>query len=416
MTDDLTRIFQRFNPDKALTNGELKDFFVEIDENKKRIKKLETRLKMTIDINEPMKLLFMGHRGSGKTTALNKLVCGLDDSFFIVYYDVMDLLDPNDVSYTDVLFSILTKLTEKSEQEDIHFRDKLTQRIEKWGGTLIKTETQTNEMITGSGLTLPVYFINLFLRMKNENQTRSEVRKEMTPRISELISLINDTVIEIEEKCKKQVLIIIDNLEKVEYEKAMDIFANHGTQITQPECKIIYTFPIALRSCDKYSQIRTNFSADIMYPSIKVHDKEGKMTEDVLKNRKFMKEIFKLRGDLKFIDQNALDHAIDMSGGVLREYIRIIRDSALNSIAFEKDLIDIKSVKDTVNDLKNSYMAQLSDEDYKVLEHISIDKKIKRDDDLVRLLHNLSVLEYANGDNWCDINPIVRLLMEEQSS
>ena len=274
MADNLRHIFHAFNPEKALNGEELQKYYVGFEENEKRIARLKTRLELCLETNEPMKLLFMGHRGSGKTTALNRLVSGLDGAFFIVSYDVIELLDPNDVKYTDVLLSALAKLTEKAVSENISLSKELTGRIEKWGSTLIKTNTDTEEMSAGLGANIPFYFISLFARMKSESQTRYEVREEIKPRVSELISIINDTVFEIE-KTGKQVLIIIDNLEKTEYENAMSIFVEHGTQITQPMCKIIYTFPIALRSCDRYSQIRINFSADIMYPSIKIHDKEG---------------------------------------------------------------------------------------------------------------------------------------------
>ena len=126
-----------------------------------------------------------------------------------------------------------------------------------------------------------------------------------------------------------------------------------------------------------------------------------------------MKDIFERRGDLKLIEKEALELAIDMSGGVLREYIRIIRDATLNAITFAKETIDMDCVNDVIKDLKNTYRSQLSDEDYKILAETAKNRCIRRDGDLVRLLHNLSVLEYANDENWCDVNPVVRLIMEE---
>lgn len=413
MAADIIQLFHAFNPEKALKDEELQKYYVEIKENEKRVAKLKTLLKLDFETNAPSKLLFMGHRGSGKSTALNKLVLELDESFFIVSYDVMDLLDPNDVSYTDVLFSALVKLTQKAEEEKIELSGALRKRIEKWGSTLLKVEIENEEVGVGLSANIPLYFTNLFARMKSESQTRSEVRTEITPKVSELIYLINDTVSEIEKK-GKQVLIVIDNLEKTEQKNAMDIFVNHSTQLTQPLCKIIYTFPISLRSSDKYSQISRSFSYDIMYPSIKICDKNRVLTEDAIENRTFMEKIFELRGDLKLIDKETLNYAIDMSGGVLREYIRIIRDAALNAITFGKKSIDMECVEEVIKDLKNTYRSQLSDEDYKIITNTTKNKSIKRDENLVRLLHNLSLLEYVNGDNWCDANPVVRLIMNEK--
>jgi DNA polymerase III delta prime subunit len=130
----------------------------------------------------------------------------------------------------------------------------------------------------------------------------------------------------------------------------------------------------------------------------------------VLQNREFMKTMFDRRGKRELIEPEALEYAIEMSGGLVREYIRIIRDAALNSIAFGKESIDMDCVQDVINDLKNAYRSQLSDEDYETLESVIQTKQIKRDKILVRLLNNLSVLEYAKGG--FDVNPVVRLIME----
>ena len=248
--------------------------------------------------------------------------------------------------------------------------------------------------------------------MKSETTTRQEIREEIQPRVSELINLINDIIAEIE-LSRRQVLIIIDNLEKCDYEKALDLFYCHSTQLTQPICKIIYTFPISLRSSNKFTQIKMNFSEDIIYPNIKVHEKDGNVKET--NGRTFMKQIVAKRVSTDLFTSEALEYIIDMSGGVIREFIRIIRDSAVRAIARRKTLIDKDIAVEVINGLKNSYQAQLSDEDYEVLLNIYETKDIKRDEKLVGLLHNLSVLEYKNGRSWCDVNPIVRSILEEKN-
>jgi hypothetical protein len=416
MPGTLEDIFHNFNPEKALSNGDLEKYYVEIEKNGERIRQLKTQLKLCLQEHEPVKLLFMGHRGSGKSTALNKLVAELDDSFFIVYYDIISLVDPNDVSYTEVLLSMLARFIDIADAEDIGLSEELTQRIDTWGRTLIKAETSVQGVERDAGVGGRFKFAELFSRIKNESETRTEIRKEIKPRVSGLINIINDTIAEIEinDPHDRQVLIIIDNLEKVELENAAEIFAKHSIQLTQLLCNIIYTFPIALRSSDSYTQIRFNYSDVIMYPNIKICDRnpeDGKPPSDmVLQNREFMKTMFDRRGNRELIEPEALEYAIEMSGGLVREYIRIIRDAALNSIAFGKESIDMDCVQDVINDLKNAYRSQLSDEDYETLESVIQTKQIKRDKILVRLLNNLSVLEYAKGG--FDVNPVVRLIME----
>ena len=128
-----------------------------------------------------------------------------------------------------------------------------------------------------------------------------------------------------------------------------------------------------------------------------------------------MREIVGKRVSLDLFTPEALDYIINMSGGVIREFIRIIRDSAVRAIARKKVLIDKYISVEVINGLKNTYQAQLSEEDYIVLLRVNKTKDITRDEKLIGLLHNLSVLEYRNGRIWCDINPIVRSILEEKN-
>jgi len=128
-----------------------------------------------------------------------------------------------------------------------------------------------------------------------------------------------------------------------------------------------------------------------------------------------MREIVGKRVSLDLFTPEALDYIINMSGGVIREFIRIIRDSAVRAIARKKVLIDKYISVEVINGLKNTYQAQLSEEDYIVLLRVNKTKDITRDEKLIGLLHNLSVLEYRNGRIWCDINHIVRSILEEKN-
>jgi hypothetical protein len=415
MSGNIRDIYHQFNPDKALQNDDLKKYYVAIDQNETNIEELKIRLELSLETHEPIKLLFTGHRGSGKTTALNRLVVYLNremgNKFFIVHFSVLSFLDSNDISYVDVLFSVLTKIIEECQQE-CKISSPLVERIKMWGKSITKTQTNEDKMEIGAGFNLTAYFVNLLARMKSESTTREEIREEIKPRVSELITLINDLIAEIE-KSGKQVLVIIDNLEKLDIEIASNLFYSHSTQLTQPMCKIIYTFPISLRSSNEFAQIKMNFSDNIIYPNIKVHEKDKNTAEPA--GRAFMKEIVVKRVSLDLFTNEALEYIIDMSGGVIREFIRIVRDSAVRAIARKKSLIDKDIAIEVMDGLKNSYQAMLSDEDYKVLLDIYATKDLKKDEKLVGLLHNLSVLEYKNGRSWCDVNPIVKSILEEKN-
>jgi len=413
MAENIRDIYHLFNPDKVLLNDDLEKYYVEIDQNEINIKDLQNRLELGLETREPIKLLFTGHRGSGKTTTLNRLVSNLDSRFFIIHYNVLDLLDQNDVNYTDVLFSMLTKMLEKAETDEIDLGQTLLKRVNNWGSSIIESIIQEKGVGGGISLKVPFNLLEIMGRMKSETTTRVETRKKIEPRVSELVSIINDTISEIE-KTGEQVLIIIDNLEKIDPTNARHLFYDHATQLTQPLCKIIYTFPISLKSSNDFMQIKINFSDVLIHPNIKINEREG-VDHPYPKGREFMKEIVSKRVSLELFEPDALEYIIDMSGGVVREFIRIIRDSAVRAITKNRDIIGKDIAVEVVNGLKNIYQAQLSDEDYQVLQEVHKTKDIKKDEQLVGLLHNLSVLEYRNDRSWCDLNPIVRAILDEKN-
>ncbi|HEY9204521.1 MAG TPA: P-loop NTPase fold protein [Candidatus Methanoperedens sp.] len=408
----LRDIYHLFDP-KTPTFGEefFQIYYVKVEDSESNINELKTRLDLSLSTREPTKILFTGHRGSGKSTALQRLISKLGDEFFIVHYSAFEVMDINDISYVDVLLSMLSKMLEKIDNESITLDRKLSERIKKWGSSIEKTEVIEDEIGGGIETKISLYFLNIMGKVKTQSTTREVIRKNIEPKVSELINIINEVISEIEKDARQQVLIVIDNLEKTDYEKADEIFYKHGTQLIQPLCKIIYTFPIALKNSEKFRQIDINFDGVSVHPNIKIMHKDGSPCDE---GKEILKEIVGKRASLELFERDALDYIIEMSGGVVRELIRIIRDSSIRAITKGKEKIDKEIAVAVVNDMKNLYRGQISEEDYQKLMEIYGSKELKRDEKLVRLLHNLSILEYRNDKNWCDVNPIVKSLLTEK--
>ena len=407
----LEDIYYLFDPKTSFGPDFFEKYYVEFESSESNINELKTRLELSLKNREPTKLLFTGHRGSGKTTALHRLISKLGDELFVVQYSAFDIMDINDISYVDVLLSMLSKMLEKIDEEALTLDQELIKRIKIWGSSIEKIESKINGASGGLEAKISLHFLTLMGKIKTETTSRTEIRKKIEPKVSELVTIINDVVAEIERKTDQQVLIIVDNLEKTDTDKAIEIFYIHGTQLAQPLCKIIYTFPISLKNSEKFVQITQNFDKICMHPNIKIMHQDGSPYEE---GEKILEEIVSKRAPLELIDGDALEYIIKMSGGVVRELIRIIRDSSIRAITKGKNTIDKEIAIAVVNDMKNLYRGQISKDDYDTLAEIYNSKELKRDDNLVRLLHNLSVLEYRNNTDWCDVNPIVKSLLEDK--
>ncbi len=390
---------------------DLKLYYIEIAHS--HIAEMKTKLILSAASRKPSKMLFTGHRGCGKTTALHKLISELvEEEFFIVYYSVFDALDINDLSYIDVLFSMVTKMLEEMEKEGVTLSDEVQKRLDKWGSKTVETMIKEGKIEKKAGLGLKIFFVDLMARIKNEETTRIEIRKEIEPKITELIDILNDMVTDVERSYKnaKQVLFIVDDLEKADIATAKNIFYEHNVQLTQPISHIIYTIPIALHYSREAKQIDISFDWSCAHPNVNVFNRDDSENEEGWGT---LKSIISQRADIQLFTSDALDYIIKNSGGVIREMVRIIQDSASENITKGKDKIDLDTVESIVSEMSNTYRKQLSAEDYDVLKDInSGNKDVRRDEKLVGLLHNLSVLEYKNHDIWCDVNPIIKQFLK----
>ncbi len=81
---NLEQVLRFFDPTKPLTGQALNDWFV----SRERSPRQRLKISLTHQFNEPQKVLLVGHRGSGKSTELNKLVEEIKDRFHVVGFNV----------------------------------------------------------------------------------------------------------------------------------------------------------------------------------------------------------------------------------------------------------------------------------------------------------------------------------------
>jgi len=124
----LEQAFNLFDPEHPLrTEQELNNYFIKRENSP--LEELKIFLKTT---NTMPKLLFTGHRGSGKSTELAKLASLLKNGFFIVNYSVKKAINLFDVKYVDVILSLATELFKSATESKIKINKKLVSDIFDW--------------------------------------------------------------------------------------------------------------------------------------------------------------------------------------------------------------------------------------------------------------------------------------------
>jgi hypothetical protein len=104
----LADVIRLFDPRKPLRDEALERFYIDRPGNP--LQRMLIYLQGLGLNDQPVKLLFTGHVGSGKSTELNKLATHLKRQFFIVNLDVRRSLSLSDLSYVDILLGLTTAL------------------------------------------------------------------------------------------------------------------------------------------------------------------------------------------------------------------------------------------------------------------------------------------------------------------
>jgi len=403
---NLTEVINLFDPKKSLAGKEkLAIYFVERPHGPLNMMGKYLQQSGT----EPVKILFTGHRGSGKSTELNQLVLNLHDQFFIVKFSIIDTLDCFDLNYIDIVLISALKLIERAIEDKVKIDKGILKNIFEWLYYDI-TEERIIELSEEAGLSANVNALVLKLegKMSKESFTRKIMREKITPRFSELVDKINLAITEIKEKTSREILIIIEDIDKSNLDIAKDLFFLHGESLLSINSKIIYTFPVSLRYSNDFPQVVKTFNKHFVLPNVTVFDRQG--IKDTTGNE-MLKSVILKRMDESLITEEAIEEAIRLSGGLMVELITIIRDASLFTQA---SIIDAASVHMAANEIRNDYRVMLREDQYQMLAKINVDKdkKVINHEIVQQLLHNLSLLEYRNDDSWADVHPIVKPLLK----
>lgn len=356
------------------------------------------------------KYFFSGHRGCGKSTELNRLHVdeGINEKYFIVKYSVKDVCDVNNLNYVDVLFSIGAQLYIQYIDAGKKLRPGLIKELDTWKNTVVEQITEKEKSIEASGeARIKAFFLSFLAKIKSEDTTRKTIREKIEPRLSDLIDKINLIISDIKGREKKEVLVVIDDLDKPSLEQAIKIFYDNYTAITQPACAIVYTVPISIYFAQEFTAIR---DSRFFLPNIKLHVKNDRNTL-YEPGYKLMRTFVFKRMREKLIEPEALNLAIKMGAGVFRETARIMQIAADSAIENGRNCIAKQDVQRAEREIRSDFKRILKTEDYATLAEVCNNNEIRGIEKIGHLLHNLSILEYVNDETWCDIHPTLEALI-----
>jgi energy-coupling factor transporter ATP-binding protein EcfA2 len=406
---------------------------------------LSDELEQAIEDSSPQnnKLIFTGHTGCGKSTLLADLKFRMiaTGRYFVVMFSIADTIERAAVDHVNILFSMALQLLEEAEQQSIKLQPGIQKDLYRWLGKHTETESQAVEAVVEvnaeakakGGIPIVMEFLaTIKSKLKINSETRKQISIEFASKTSELVAKINQLQSYIETATDRQVLVIIDDLDKLDLGVAEVIFKKNIQTLLDPDASIIYTLPIAtLREASITASINTYIKKIYMMPVTKFFSKADSRKPDRIPDPECMNvfaEILERRLPSNSIEPDIERQIILLSGGVLRELIRII-DRCYDRVKLElrgqikrqqwdapEAKIDRRILSGVVTELQIEYARPLGQVDFEMLLAIYREFKPQNAESqrFLDLLHHLHILEYTNAKLWYDLNPIVRdLLIEE---
>lgn len=412
----LPQVLNNFMHNEPLQGRALAEFYVA--RPKGQIEPMRIFLE---DQDEPVKILFTGHRGSGKSTELNKLTSLLSSKFLTVQFSVRRVLDPLNVTYTDLLLSMAIRLfSEVTDQRLLKRRrraligDALLDDVYRWFTQEIVLEKIVEPQVDASlSANVNLLFVKLEGKVTTEAVTRRTIRERLEHRVSELVTKMDQVVAEVQRNTGRRVLIVVEDIDKLDLEAAKNLFLRHAISLNAPQAHIVYTFPVALRYDNDWTHIKNSFSNRFILPNIRLRSFEGAPNPEGVE---VMQRMVLSRMEPSLILSDALDLAVAMSGGLPFTLMELIQNAALFARTQGKSVIDRPSLEEAVTEIRSDFQGMLEPSHYLTLRQYRQTRWLENEEAVREVLHNLSLLEYANDQRWCDVHPIVASLLEQEQA
>lgn len=378
--------------------------------------------------SQSSKIIFSGHTGCGKSTLLAALAKRFHERFFVVRFSIANTIENADVNRITILFAIALKIMQESEIQSIKISPKIKEGLLNW----FAKKTKTEELKVAGEANIGAKILDIIgLKLQVDAVVRHEIKQEFERKVSELVAKLNEVAAFANAASKRPILVIIDDIDKLDLSVIRDVFINNIKALFLPNFQIIYTLPIsALHDKDILPVLETETSDRIVQMRVlKLYVKGDSRKPDgtpVPKVVTTLEQVLSKRIDLELFEPEALQKVIVYSGGVLREVIRVVQQCCriclrqLRSLSEDADVsklkISLEIVEEAANNLRLQMSRPLGKVDYQILQTVyqNYAPEDPRDPEFLGLLKGLPVLEYRNAREWHDVHPLLWELIQER--
>lgn len=372
--------------------------------------------KKTLDTtaNDYSKILFLGHRGCGKTTELRRIHRYLNDPkrYFAIFIETEKELEVNKMHAEDFFIIMVIKIIRQLKEAGLgHAADSFDDLLKEWlsdkevqeeitntkgveGSLAVKADTDGNFLM--KALSIFKFEAEIKGTLARESKATTTIRTQIKKNLGDFITKFNNALAEVREQCAeaqkgRDLLFIIDGTEKSTFEFYEEVFQKNGHILRSLNVNLVTTLRL-----DAFYKLEgkpnLDFYQSVFVPMVTVKDS----------NKDELSKIIAKRIDVdSFLDTDALDYLVKMSGGSLRQLLRLANQSLLFSRGKK---IDLERAKKTVTTEGEKLYHALSPEQKEIMKNNTW-KDNWSHPDVSLMLYAMALLKY-NGN--AEVNPLIQ--------
>lgn len=356
------------------------------------------------------KIVFSGHRGSGKSTELRRFhkTVNQPQAYASIHIEIEKETEIAGFQPEDIYLLMITKLIERLSNLNLNPNSAALDEILKDWMTdeeLCKEVASTYKIQVGAEAGVGGFFGILRLKalfksvFSHQSKAAQILRQKIRKNPLELITRFNTAMQDIREEIShvnqgKDLLFILDGTEKIAYQTYQTIFLDNAHLIRSVQAHILFAIPINAHF-DIRSNPATSFTSYSL-PMVPIDEHSKPILKSIIANR--------VDTD-RFFEAKALDLCIEKSGGCPRQLLRIVNQAITETQGAK---VTHQNAQQTCERLGRGMWDLLTS------EHVSRLRKREfgqADAPMLELLFSLVVLKY-NGVR--EINPLIQELVEGQ--
>ncbi len=370
------------------------------------------QLEASLLLNSNAKLLVAGQPGCGKTTLLTKMAERLTaDGRLVAFVNLEVVTAVQDLGSTEMHLAATAGLLAAAEKAGVTLSAEVLSSVQSW---LTSLGVGLGAGMAGSALAAGIQHLLSMGRddVSLRNELRELVRRDSEKDPQELLARL------LRELEGRRPVVILDGLDKLPPEQARVFFLNDKKKpMAGAPGAAILTIPLSIVYEPAFNVLKEQYNnADnAVLPAIRLYEfHDGKRTR-YDKGFEILWRIVEARAvpiDRHLVADDAIERAIEASGGNIRELARMIQGSIVKAVIRQGEEVERRDVEAAIADQRESYRRAYQPRFLSVLVKVRDKYKLDNEDDVGKLLlYGLWIVEYRNEEAWYSLPVAVEDLL-----